>query len=73
MLFFNLNQADVYKDLTISTTLFNGEWSIYMAGFEQINSNSIKLNHKNKDYSYGINLNRAIKITKDDIKFFEKK
>ena len=44
-----------------------------MAGFEQINANSIKLNYKNKDYSYGINLNRAIKITKDDIKFFEKK
>ena len=31
-----------------------------MAGFEQINSNSIKLNHKNKDYSYGINLNKII-------------
>ena len=43
-----------------------------MAGFEQINSNSIKLNYKNKDYSYGINLNKPIKITKDDIKFFEK-
>lgn len=43
-----------------------------MAGFEQINSNSIKLNYKNKDYSYGINSNKAIKITKDDIKFFEK-
>ena len=40
--FFNLNQADIYKDLIISTTLFNGEWLIYMAGFEQINSNSIK-------------------------------
>ena len=42
LLFFNLNQADIYKDLIISTTLFNGEWLIYMAGFEQINSNSIK-------------------------------
>ena len=70
--FFNLNQADIYKDLIISTTLFNGEGFIYMARFEQINSNSIKLNYKNKDYSYGIDLNRAIKITKDDIKFFEK-
>ena len=63
----------MYKDLIISTTLFNGERFIYMVGFEQINSNSIKLNYKNKDYSYGINLNRDIKITKDDIKFFEKK
>ena len=25
LLFFNLNQADIYKDLIISTTLFNGE------------------------------------------------
>ena len=70
--FFNLNQADIYKDLIISTTLFNGEGFIYMTRIEQINSNSIKLNYKNKDYSYGINLNKAIKITKDDIKFFEK-
>ena len=37
-----------------------------------VNSNSIKLNYKNKDYSYDINLNKAIEITKDDIKFFEK-
>ena len=43
-----------------------------MAGFEQINANSIILNYKNKDYSYGINLKKAIKVTKDDIKFFEK-
>ena len=68
--FFNLNQADIYKDLIISTTLFNGEGFIYMAGFEQINANSIKLNYKNKDYSYGINSNKAIKITKDNNKFF---
>ena len=26
-----------------------------MAGFEQINANSIKLNYKNKDYNYDIN------------------
>ena len=32
--FFNLNQADIYKDLIISTTLFNGEGFIYMAEFE---------------------------------------
>ena len=55
MLFFKLNQADIYKDLTISTTLFNGEGFIYMTRFEQINSNSIKLNYKNKDYNYDIN------------------
>ena len=73
LLFFNLNQADIYKDLIISTTLFNGEGFIYMTRFEHINSNSIKLNYKNKDYSYGINSNKAIEITKDDIKFFEKK
>ena len=42
LLFFNLNQADIYKDLIISITLFNGEGFIYMEGFEQINSNSIK-------------------------------
>ena len=36
-------KADIYKDLIISTTLFNGEGFIYMAEFEQINSNSIKL------------------------------
>ena len=34
--FFNLNQADIYKDLIISTTLFNGEGFIYMTRFEQI-------------------------------------
>ena len=71
--FFNLNLAYIYKDLIISTTLFNGEGFIYMAGFEQINANSIKLNYKNKDYSYGINLKKAIKVTKDDIKFLKKK
>ena len=71
-IFFNINQADIYKDLIISATLFNGEGFIYIAGFEQINANSIKLNYKNKDYSYFINSNKAIKITKDDIKFFEK-
>ena len=43
-----------------------------MAGFEQINVNFVILNYKNKDYSYDINLNKAIEITKDDIKFFEK-
>ena len=32
----------------------------------------ILINYKNKDYSYFINSNKAIKITKDDIKFFEK-
>ena len=43
-----------------------------MTRFKQINANSIILNYKNKDYSYDINLNKAIEITKDDIKFFEK-
>ena len=41
----------MYKYLIISTTLFNGEWFLYISGFEQINANSIKLNYKNKDYS----------------------
>ena len=41
-----------------------------MAEFKQININSIILNYKNKDYSYGINSNKAIKITKDNNKFF---
>ena len=71
--YFPLNPQNTYKDVILSTSLFNGEGFIYVSGFDSINANNIKMNYKEKEYSYGIIMNKAFKLSQEDFKVFEKK
>ena len=60
------------KEIILSTSLFNGEGFIYMAGFNSVNADSISINDKNKISSYKVIQSKAIKFTKEDFKNFGK-
>ena len=65
--YFNKN-----KDIIISTTLFNGQGFIHMAGFNSINANSIKPEDKNKVSNYKVIQSKVIKLTSSDLRNFGK-
>ena len=71
--YYPLDSSNIYKGIIISSNLFNGEGFIYIHGFNQVNANNIKKNYKDNDYSYSILLNKAIKLTSEDIKSLEKR
>ena len=58
------------KELVLSTNLFNGIGFLHIAGFNPIDSNSIKATDKNidKGNNYNIIQTKAIKFTKDNFK-----
>ena len=64
--YFNKN-----KDIIISTTLYNGEGFIYIAGFSSIKPESININDKNKN-SYKVIQSKALKLTKDNFNTYGK-
>jgi len=49
------------KEIVISTTLFNGQGFIHMAGYNPINADSIRLTDKNKNTNYIVIQNRVIR------------
>ena len=68
--FYSIDYFNSYKDIIISTTLFNGQGFIHMAGFNSINANSIKLEDKNKASNYKVIQSKAIKLTRDNFDDF---
>ena len=71
--YFALDSNNIYKDIILSTSLFNGEGFIYVSGFDLINANNVKANFKDKDFSYSIIMNKAVKLAEEDFKILEKK
>ena len=71
--YFPLDSNDKYKDIILSTSLFNGEGFIYFSGFEKINANLINKLYRMKEDSYIIYSNKAIHLSEKEIKKFEKK
>ena len=71
--YFPLDSNDKYKDIILSTSLFNGEGFIYFSGFEKINANLINKSYRLKEDSYLIYFNKAIHLSENDIKNLEKK
>ena len=68
-----LDSSNKYKDIILSSSMFNGDGFFYFSGFDQINANLINSGYKKKEDSYSIFTNKAIRITENDIKDFEKK
>ena len=71
--YFPLDPSNKYKDIIISSNIFNGEGFLYIAGFNKINANNIKASYKDNDYSYALIISKAIKLSSDDLKILEKK
>ena len=70
--YYSINKMNHNKDIIFSTTLFNGIGFIYINGFSPVDKNSFGLNYKDKDNSYSIIQNRAIRLTQNEFKTYGK-
>jgi len=70
--YYSIKKMNHNKDIIFSTTLFNGLGFLYINGFSPVDRNSFGASYKNKDNSYSVIQNKAIRLTQNEFKNYGK-